>query len=497
MKKETTISAAPKYTTHIKALACVAIGVLIYFFLPAANGLTPLGVKLLSVFVPTVLSWLIIGGTPWASLLGVTMVVLLGVYDGAMAYQMQWGTALVAMVIPFFMLAAVLEDSGAIEYVVKWLISRKVVHGRPKLFMIIFSLSLIFINIFVHPFVVVVLYFKILKQIAAQIGENEDSGFYTSHGLLIGWISQLADGTLIWLRPWIMSMVAVIAAYGFPNFTVTEYLKLSLAYIAVGTIVLLMIIFLWVRPDLSKLANFDDAAMRASLKANPMSKSAKVTLFAMAVVMIVNLMATMTFLGPVSSYLSALPYAASVTLVVCLLAVIPVEGKPILNIAEAAKRVPWGTVIFLGTIMFFASIFGSETYGISIALQNLLTPVVNSIPISICMAVGVIIACLFTNLASNSVSVIVTGACFVPAMLNIPGIDPARVLAFGACIILASGTAIATRSACGVMALLYTDEHLPWTKKILSYAVTLCVIMMIFCIVVLIPMGTSVLAGCL
>ena len=114
-----------------------------------AMGLTPLGVKLLSVFIPTVIIWLIVGGSGWSSLLSVTMIVMLGVYDGGLAYQMQWGTSLVAMVIPFFMLASVLEESGAIEYIVKWIISRKIVHGRPTLFSILFTISLLVVNVFV------------------------------------------------------------------------------------------------------------------------------------------------------------------------------------------------------------------------------------------------------------------------------------------------------------------------------------------------------------
>ena len=120
--------------TQKKVLAAVLIGVLVYFFMPATMGLTPLGVKLLAVFIPTVIIWLIVGGSGWSALLSVTMIVMLGVYDGNLSYQMQWGTSLVAMVIPFFMLASVLEESGAIEYIVKWIISRKIVHGRPDVY---------------------------------------------------------------------------------------------------------------------------------------------------------------------------------------------------------------------------------------------------------------------------------------------------------------------------------------------------------------------------
>lgn len=493
MKK--TVAATPKNPILGKFLFCVALGVIVYFFMPATNGLTPLGVKMLSVFIPTVVSWLIIGGTGWSALLSVTMIVLLGVYDGNLTYQMQWGTALIAMVIPFFMLAYVLEKSGAIEYFVKWLISRKIVHGRPKLFMVIFTLSLILVNAFVHLYVVVVLYFKILKQIAADIGETEDGSFYTAHGLLIGWMSQFCDATLIWMRPWIASMVAIIAGYGFGGFTIAEFLKISGIYLIVATIVLLLLIAVWVRPDLSKLKNFDDAAMREELKRNPLSKSAKLAFAGMAVVMLCNVIATLSVFGPVSSYFAALPYAAPVSLVVALLAVVYVDGEPVINLSEAAKYVPWETLMFLGTIMYYASIFGGEQYGVNLALQNLLTPLVNGIPLSAAILLGLVGACIFTNVASNSVAVIVAGASFIPAMLNIPGIDNAKVLAFGACIILASGTAICTRSACGAMALFFSKEHLPWNKKILAYGVTICTIMILFAFFVLVPLGTNLLAG--
>ena len=489
------IAAAQKNPVLGKFLFCVILGVIIYFFMPAENGLTPLGVKLLSVFIPTVVCWLIIGGTGWSALLSVTMIVLQGVYDGNLTYQMQWGTALIAMVIPFFMLAYVLEKSGAIEYFVKWLISRKIVHGRPKLFMVIFAVSLIIINAFVHLYVVMVLYFKILKQIATDIGETETSSFYTAHGLLIGWISQFCDGTLIWMRPWIASMVAIIASYGFSSFTISEFLKLSFLYLVVATVVLLLLIGVWVRPDLSKLKNFDDAAMREELKKAPMSKTAKIAFIGMGVVMLCNVIATVSFLGPVSSYFAALPYAAPVTLVVTLLAIIYVEGKPVIDLGEAARYVPWETLMFLGAIMFYASIFGGDEYGVNLLLQNLLTPLVNGIPLSVAILLGLAGACIFTNLASNSVAVIVAGASFIPAMLNIPGINHAQVLAFGACIILASGTAICTRSACGAMALFYAKEHLPWNRKILSYGIVICTIMILFAFFVLVPLGTNIYAG--
>ncbi|MCD8020923.1 MAG: hypothetical protein LUF92_15525 [Clostridiales bacterium] len=134
-------------------------GVLIYFFLPAANGLTDLGVKMLAVFLPTIYLWLTCG-TGWTSLFSVTVAVMLGVYAGSSAYATLWGNICAAAVIPFLMVASVMQENGAFEWIVKWIISRKFIHGRPTLFLIMFTIAEVIISIFTAPQVVAVLFFS-------------------------------------------------------------------------------------------------------------------------------------------------------------------------------------------------------------------------------------------------------------------------------------------------------------------------------------------------
>lgn len=475
-------------------IAAVIIGLLIYCFMPAANGLTELGVKLLAVFIPTIFLWLTLGGAAWASLLSVTMIVMLGVYDGNLAYQMQWGGTLVAMVIPFYMLAGALEETGALEYIVKWICSRKIVHGRPTLFTILFVISLVIVNVFISPMITIVMFFRILKEIAASMGVSRDEDFYRAHGLLIGWISQICDGCLIWGRPFILSMVAVVAGLGFEQFTITEYFKLSGLYLIGVLIVAVLIVKLWIRPDVTKFNNFDDAAIRKQLKESPLSKEAKISLAGMVVVLLCYVLASISVLGPVADALSVLPVAAPVTLVVDLLCVITVNGKPVMDFGKAATKLPWGTIAFLGSIMFYAGIFGREEYGVSVLLRNLLTPLVSNIPVTLALIAGLGLASIFTNVASNSVATIVVTASFIPAMLA-TGMDRAKVLAFGACVIAICATAICTISACGAMGVVYCDDGIEY-KGTAKYSVLLCAIMVIFCTFVLIPVGTVLLGGC-
>mgnify|MGYP006907456094 FL=1 len=252
-------------------LIAILAGVLLYFLLPEANGLTKAGIAMLSVFLPTIYLWLTCG-TSWTSLLSVTVAVLLGTYAGANAYGTLWGNVVCAAIIPFMMVATVLEESGAFEWIVKWIISRKFIHGRPTLFMIMLTLAMIIISIFTAPQVVAVLFFKLLEDVTTSIGYTKEDSFYKSQGLLIGWISQLCDGTLIWGRPYILTMVAIVAGLGFGNFSAATYFKFAGLYLLFAVVVAILMVKLWMRPDVSKFKSFDDAAMREELKKTPGSE---------------------------------------------------------------------------------------------------------------------------------------------------------------------------------------------------------------------------------
>ena len=333
-----------------------------------------------------------------------------------------------------------------------------------------------------------VLFYKILQQICDDIGESRDGMFYKSHGLLIGTMSTIAETTLPWFRPWVASMAAVIASYGFARFDSFVLLRVSGLYAIIATLVMVLEIKLWMRPDTSKFALYDDAAMRKDLKEHPMPKRAKVALTGMMIVLFSCLLQSFPILGQtISGYLGGLPAAAPVSFLVCLFCLISVDGEPLMNIGEAAKKVPWETIMFLGAIMYFATIFGNEQFGVSKALMNLLTPVVGKLPVLACYVIGLVLASIFTNLASNAVTIIVVAAVFLPAMLNL-GMEPAKVLAFGAAILLTGGTGIVTRSANGMAALMYTPEFLEW-KGTQKYTIAFCLIMIAVSILVVIPLG--------
>lgn len=479
--------------THIHTLVAVAAGVLIYLLLPPVNGLTHEGVALLSVFLPTVYLWLTVG-TGWPSLLSVTMVVMLMAADGVSAFGTLWGSIVVCAIIPFMMVGGVLEESGAFEWIVKWFISRKFVHGRPTLFMIMYVLAMILISIFTAPQVVSVLFLSILANVCKTIGYDKDSPFYRAHGLLVGWIAQMCDGILIWGRPYVLATVGIVVGLGFANFTAMDYLMLAGIYLIFAAIVAMLVVKFVIRPDVSKFEHYDDAAIRAELKEKPLNRTAKIAMVGMLFILVCYALAYMSFLGGVASYFSAITIAAPVTLVCALMCVITVDGKPVMDPGKALSKVPWLMIVFLGTIMFYAGNLNSDTYGITLCLSNILTPIVSSIPLMATIIIGLIVAAIVTNFCSNTVAAVAVISSFVPAMIAIPGVDLTQVLAFCCCVIAICGTAFATPAAAPTMSIIYSDLGIKY-KGTAKYSVLVIAIMVVFCLAVLIPFCSGIVGG--
>lgn len=474
------------------SLIALIIGAAIIFLLPATNGLTPAGVRMLGVFVPTIYLWLTCN-PGWSSLISISMVAVLNIIDGTATFTGMWGSMFVAVLIPFFMLSIVLEETGAMEWLVRWILSRKFLHGRPTLFTIMFILAMLLASTVIVPIVVCVMFFKILKQICESIGYTRDDEFFRAHGMLIGWIGQTVDGSLIWGRAFMISMVAVIVGLGFENMTLNNLLGIGLIYILAFSVVCFLIIKLWWRPDVSKFKNYDDAAIREELRLHPMTKRGKAVMIAMLCVLIVYIVASLKFLGPVSDYATMLSIACPPTLACGILAIVQVDGEPVMDLNRAASKVSWTTIFFMATIMFYAGNFGSENFGITVFLQNCFG-FASALPTTLMILVGFSLASLFTNFASNAVSCIAVSASFVPVMLAAGNMSRAQVLAFAALLIPVCGTAIATRSACATMGVVYCDDGIEY-KGTPKYSAVVCILMVLFCTFIMMPIATSLLSS--
>lgn len=130
---------------YIILAVAVIIGAAIQLFVPAVGGLTPAGVSMLAVFIPTIILWIGIG-TGWTSFLALTVLALMQVLDGQTVFNTAWGNSVNVVIIPMLIIVQVMIDSGAMQHIAEWIISRRIVRGRPYVFYALLCLAIFVIG---------------------------------------------------------------------------------------------------------------------------------------------------------------------------------------------------------------------------------------------------------------------------------------------------------------------------------------------------------------
>ncbi len=146
---------------YIILAVAVIIGAAIQLFVPA-GGLTPAGVSMLAVFIPTIILWIGIG-TGWTSFLALTVLALMQVLDGQTVFNTAWGNSVNVVIIPMLIIVQVMIDSGAMQHC-QWIISRRIVGGRPYVFYALLCLAIFVIGTVVYPVIMCFIFPKFHRQ---------------------------------------------------------------------------------------------------------------------------------------------------------------------------------------------------------------------------------------------------------------------------------------------------------------------------------------------
>jgi len=117
-----------------------AVGIACMFgfgYLPAAAPITPIGMKILGIFIGAIYLWSV-AGVVWPALLAIVAYGLSGYVNMSEAIAAGMGNSVVFQLILIIAMAGVVSGSGAGEFLARWAVSRPLFKGKPELFMFIF-----------------------------------------------------------------------------------------------------------------------------------------------------------------------------------------------------------------------------------------------------------------------------------------------------------------------------------------------------------------------
>ena len=437
---------------YIHYLIALIIGIVLAVAIQPTNGLTPIGVRVIAILVPVLYLWLTTN-THWTCLLALALLVMTQAMTANEVWAGSMGHFVVITVITYMILNVCLKETGVIDKIAIWFVTRKFVQGRPYAFMAMFFASNVIIGLFMDNLSLAVIYIGIAEVLCEKIGVKKGDPFYTCIFTGVMWGNVL------------LSICSPIA-HALPNIimglcesqlgiqiTYAQWLAVGVPYAAVMFVVMMIGVLIW-HPDTSAFKNFDIEAVKKEQK--PLGKNGIFATFIF--ILVVFFVLAPSILKGTSSffaYLNDCGVVVPALLAIAVLALVRFDGKPVLNVPAAMKQVPLPPVIFAGTVSVFAGPLSSEATGINVWLGNIFQPLVANLSPFAVIVVLIILAIAMTNFLSNTVTMVLFFNIGVILLAN----GNTNMAAFTIIIALAASMATVTPSAAVPSPLFFGPGH--------------------------------------
>lgn len=387
---------------YIHYLIALIIGIVIWFALPASNGLTDIGVHVIAILIPVLYLWLTTN-THWTCFLALALLVMTQAMTANEVWAGSMGHFVVITVLAYMLLNICLKETGVINKIAIWFVTRKFVQGRPYAFMAMFFASNVIIGMFMDNLSLAVIYIGITSVLCEEIGVKKGDSFYTCMFTGVMWgnvILSIASPIAHALPNIIMgsaeAQLGITITYG-------QWLAVGVPFAALCYLAIMLVVLIW-RPDTTAFKNFDVEAVKK--KYPPLDARGKFSAFIfILVIFFVLAPSILKDVNPFFAYLNNIGVVIPALLAIVVLALVRMDGKPILNVPAAMKEVAWPPIIFAGTVSVFATPLSADNTGISPWLGNIFS-FVNGLPPFAVVVILMVFAIIMTNFLSNTVTMV-------------------------------------------------------------------------------------------
>jgi len=189
--------------------------IVIRLFLKEGNGLTDKGVTVIALFASTIWLWVFVG-VDWPSLLAPAVMIMTGVLTQTDMLAVSFGNFCFAFVLVTMLINAVLVETGVIQYIANWFITRDICKGRPWVFVSFFLFSCFFVELFLDCVPITLIYLTMIDGICKELGYEKGSRFGQALVVAVLWLVVVAYASTPISHPIAVIMLDLLAGVGYP-----------------------------------------------------------------------------------------------------------------------------------------------------------------------------------------------------------------------------------------------------------------------------------------
>ena len=454
------------------------------------NGLEPLGMKILGIFLGMLWGWTFIGFI-WPSIFGL---IALGLSDyGTVDSLMKAGwsnTSITIFCLLLLVMAKHLENIGLSRKIAFWFISRKVNVGRPYVFTTMIFLAGFALGATVSLFASIFLLWGIFYEICDILGFEKKSKYVVIVLVGIVYSSMLGYAVFPFKALALMVLNQLNLASGGLTIDFLDYTILSF-FICIGCLcVYVLVIKFILRPNVAPLLGDNDYF--AEHRGEKLDKQQCIGAIFLIIFIFAMFAPSVGFLKAtwIGSLFAQMGATGSLFFLLAVLAFVRVDGKSALDFQACAAGINWDVIIMFVATMPVASALESEQAGVMNWITELLTPVFQGMGPMTFTIVFCLLAGILTQFCHNVVlAVVMTPIAYNFAVLT--GANPFIVIVIMA---FSLGIAVATPGGSAMGALIYLNTEWIGTANAYKYCAVVAVISLIFMLIIGVPLGLLIFA---
>ena len=305
--------------------------------LPPVLELTSLGMKTLGILLGTV--WgITFCQIAWPCLIGMAALFIYQVAPVSTIFSTGMGSDSIMTMVFFFVFAAILEQNGLVQFLSAWLLSRKIIKGKPWLFSYFLIAGTMLVAATGVGFATLIIFFGVLADVCKTYQIEPYSKYPTVMfmGITIGGLAASSFWLFTGNPLFVNSMLAAISG-GSVTLNFGMYALFSFAIWLIMALVYVLTCKFILRIDLGAMSNIDDSFVNQE---HLILNSKQKVILAYLVILLVFycgkgfVPASSTF----GQYLSFFGATGPILIILALMGITRVNHEALVNIPEAAKK---------------------------------------------------------------------------------------------------------------------------------------------------------------
>lgn len=438
---------------------------------PPWGGITQTGIQAIGIFFGLI--FLLSNsefGLILPSLLGFLAVLLTDAYTPSSLMAATFGNSTVVQIIFAYVLCQTIISTGAGEFISKWLLTRKVLRGKPYLFCFVFFFAAWVMGAFAKIGGIVFV-LALLDSLIDNLGYEKEGSF--NRWMSLGsFVSACIGMALIPFQGLPLVIFGAILSAMAQSGIVLNYAvyMLSIIVFSMAFIVLFALTMKACRVDADKLRAFDVSRISGE-QGGKLRMTRKQVLACLIFLFAIAYSVVMAFLpadSPLGQALSTFDQCTWFILALVIFFLLREDGKPLLNEEQTFRSsISRGIVLAVCIFNVIGGMLANPELGVRGWLNALMEPIFTGLPFPVFMLLICFVSTICTNVFANAAVGLIVGTLTMPFAITYGDTIGINVTVYGAAVTMSAMFSFMTMASAGYVPLFLTRPCIQKNQKFL------------------------------